>query len=261
MPKRSAASSCLLDDLRNVDIQISDKPYVLLFAEWLNVGEVAVKLAPKHEEYVSTERENITYVTKFIVPFTPHMLPAIAVGKCKVSEWLRAVDEKNTLEEMWARISTKKDKTLQYVVEPRVHGASLWDIQLENVAQAVDVAIQVAQALTICEEKLFVHNDLHFHNIFFFELDALDELEYKFPPELSNFSFPTKIKITIFDYDESFIARNQEDFRAYKNKDWTQFMTEWKALAEQQLQEEIPVFSFDDNGPLGFIRRITQDID
>ncbi len=219
MPKRKATLDCLLNQLDSIDMQDTDKPFILIFGNLREHGKVAVKLASENDEYVALEQKNIVYVTKVIVPLTPHMLGALAVGHCKASEWLRS---KNVTEEMkskWNRITEEidDDANVNYIVTQFLEYAqSLYDIQLSNTREVLEIAIQVAQALSVCKAKGFTHQDLHFHNILFEETEDPEEINYEFP---FGFRLNSRYRVTILDYDASEIvdpleATNGNNFSA-----------------------------------------------
>jgi serine/threonine protein kinase len=217
---------------------------------------VAVKLAPEEDEYVALEQKNIVYVTKVIVPLTPHMLGALAVGHCKASEWLRSKNVTNEMSTKWNRITKDEedDANVNYIVTQFLEYAqSLYDIQLNNTREVLEIAIQVAQALSVCKAKGFLHRDLHFHNILFEETEDPEEINYEFP---FGFRLNSRYRVTILDYDASEIVDPLEA----TNDDWKQFLGEWVELYQEQLHENVPqiedTFRSTDESASQFLQRL-----
>ncbi len=101
---------------------------------------------------------------------------------------------------------TNLDK-VYFVVTPKLKGVNLSKFikdsenknEISSPNFALEIALQLAQVLTIFENKEIRHNDLHTENIFIEVLAEPRLFTYIYPFE---FKVLTKYKITIFDYDK-----------------------------------------------------------
>lgn len=125
------------------------------------------------------------------------------------------LDEERTWEEAMALIENSpkeysKLTKIYYIVTPKMNGIELYDFleSKENKldeSMLVEIAIQVAQVLSVFDKFKIKHNDLHPKNIFIEILDKPKLIEYHYPID---FTLHTRFKITVFDYDKlSFVKK------------------------------------------------------
>ena len=115
--------------------------------------------------------------------------------------------------------SKKNPQKVHYVMTKQLEGTSLADFfsaqknskLTKEDADELDtsIAIQIAQALASAESKGFIHNNLHFKNIFVkTKKDDYFKINYTYPFE---FTLRTKVFVTVFDYNKSYLEGTKEN--------------------------------------------------
>jgi serine/threonine protein kinase len=138
--------------------------------------EVVVKLFTQEEAFL--HEASILKLTSIMQTDTPHLLSLIDTGSCE-----------------------KKS----YVLLPKLEGMTFQEVLkltpkgfLDFSFADIRIAIQIAQALSVCEKYQLRHNDLHLGNIMLTPTPTQQLTTYHYPFE---FQLLSPIKVTIFDYD------------------------------------------------------------